>query len=52
MRENVQEEKNAPHVNFKGDFTSGTDAANPLDPNHANKQKSSILAMFTNFFSR
>ena len=52
VRENLHDGRHVPLVNFKGDFTASTDAANPLDPSHANKQKSSILAMFTNFFSR
>ena len=52
VREHIQQDRLNAMVNFKVDLTASTEAANPLDPSHSNKQKSSILAMFTNFFSR
>ena len=54
IRENVEEEKAIPHVNFKEDPVTAAELPSPLIPGQvpeSKRQKSSILAMFTNFFS-
>ena len=54
IRENIEEEKAPPHVNFRDDPVNAADAPGQLMPHHdpdSKQQKSSILTMFTNFFS-
>ncbi len=54
IRENVEEEKAIPHVNFREDPVAVAEPPSPLMPSQvpeSKRQKSSILAMFTNFFS-
>ena len=54
IRENVEEEKSIPHVNFRDDPVNSVEPPSPIMSNmipESKRQKSSILAMFTNFFS-